>query len=247
MLVALAQDGDKATVRASRHPCPIVDSASSDDPSAIRTRGACKTAEGKVARRRLRQRLTLRLAARLGWRATGLELDPAAVRAAREDGLHVIQGSYRKLEEHRGRWDYIICSHVLEHVHHPLDLLELISSALTPSGIAIISCPNSRSYVRKRFGSSWRGLEAPRHLGIPSLEVLVDTITASGFSVTQIPPVGSTTIKQSREIPQSRRRIRVQAGQSVQQLEEATHPPPAHSHPDLTQLDCRKSPTGTAH
>jgi len=191
--------------------------------------------------------VTLRLAALLGWRATGLELDPAAVHAARADGLDVIQGSYRKLEEHPGRWDYIICSHVLEHVHHPLDLLELIDSALTSSGVAIISCPNSQSYVRKRFGSSWRGLEAPRHLAIPSLDVLVDRITSRGFSVTEIPPIGSTTIKGSREILQSRRRRHVQADQSLQQLQEATHPPTGHSNPDLIQLVCRKSPTGTAH
>ncbi len=189
---------------------------------------------------------TLRLAALLGWGATGLELDPTAAHAARQEGLHVIQGSYRKLKEHPGRWDYIICSHVLEHVHHPLDLLELIGTALTPRGVAIISCPNSRSYVRQRFGSSWRGLEAPRHLGIPSLEILVDTMTSSGFSVTQIPPVGSTTIKRSREILHNRRRRYVQTDQSLPQLEEATRSPPAHSHPDLLQLVCRRSPSGTA-
>ncbi len=189
---------------------------------------------------------TVKLAGLLGWGATGLELDPTAAHAARREGLHVIQGSYRKLEEHPGRWDCIICSHVLEHVHHPLDLLELIGTALSPGGVTMISCPNSRSYVRQRFGSSWRGLEAPRHLGIPSLEFLVDTMKSSGFCVTHIPPVGSTTIKRSREILESRRSRYAQTDQSLPPLEEVTHFPPAKFHPDLIQLVCRRSPRGTA-
>jgi len=128
----------------------------------------------------------LRLAKGLGWKAVGLEVDSAAVQAARARGLDVIEGSYSRLAEYQGEWDCIICSHVLEHVHEPIDMLAEVAMALRPGGILLLSSPNATSQVRTHFGNDWRGLEAPRHLTIPSLRQLKANLSNIGFSTRQV-------------------------------------------------------------
>lgn len=178
---------------------------------------------------------TLSLAAAMGFSTDGLEFDANAVRAAQARGLRVSVGGYLELEAHRGKFDYLICSHLVEHVHQPLTLLRLIKDALKGSGIAFISCPNAESYVRHGFGSSWRGLEAPRHLAIPSLQRLTELLRQLGFDVRQVDPAGTTTLKQSKGIARKRG------------LDPASAPPDApgsaasrSTHPDLIQLVCKK-------
>lgn len=127
----------------------------------------------------------LDVAQQLGWRAMGLELDPNAVRAARTRGLDVLEGSYARLAEFEGELDCVICSHVLEHVHDPQDMLRKLSGALKLGGTLLLSLPNASSLLRDHFGDDWRGLEAPRHLSIPSLDQLAANLHALGFAVRQ--------------------------------------------------------------
>lgn len=127
----------------------------------------------------------LRLATKLGWQSTGLEVDPAAVRAARGRGLNVLEGTYERLNEYKQSFDCIVCSHVLEHVHSPQDMLIKMKEALKPNGLLLLTLPNATSALRYHFGANWRGLEAPRHLAIPSMLQLKATLEAMGFSVKQ--------------------------------------------------------------
>lgn len=127
----------------------------------------------------------LQMARQLGWACVGLELDPAAVHTAREHGLQVEEAAYDRLAHYPEEFDCIICSHVLEHVHAPLDLLEKLHGALKPGGTLLLSAPNSQSKARKFFGVCWRGLEAPRHLSIPSAPFLRNYLIGMGFAVTQ--------------------------------------------------------------
>lgn len=183
---------------------------------------------------------TLKLGTLLGWRTTGLELDLAAVLAARREGLDILHGSYKLLGDFPESFDCVICSHVIEHVHDPQCLLRLMAGTLKVGGVAIISCPNADSHVRHRFGASWRGLEAPRHLAIPSLDFLTRMLKDLGFSVTTIEPIGSTTTKQSWKIHAERNRA------AAADAKVPLPAPPASSyvtaHPDLIQLVCRKLP-----
>jgi SAM-dependent methyltransferase len=128
----------------------------------------------------------LEIARGLGWRAMGLEVDAAAVQAARSRGLEVVQGSFSCLGEYLGEFDCIICSHVLEHVHEPSTLLLNLYNALKDGGVLLLSSPNAGSQVRRHFGNDWRGLEAPRHLSIPSLRQLETMLATIGFSVRQV-------------------------------------------------------------
>lgn len=123
----------------------------------------------------------LHLAAQLGWRTCGIELDAAAADAARVRGLDVRQGGYDELARLPELADCLICSHVLEHVHEPLALLRLLRAAIRPGGLLLLSTPNARSQVRRAYGRYWRGLEAPRHLAIADATWLRRYLESLGF------------------------------------------------------------------
>lgn len=129
---------------------------------------------------------TVALAKCLGWDATGIEIDLQACATARSSGLDIINGDYARLAEFPNQLDCIMCSHVLEHVHAPLDLLKKLQSALKPGGLLLLTLPNSLSKLRYYFGDNWRGLEAPRHLAIPSERYLIQWLVNAGFEVQSV-------------------------------------------------------------
>jgi 2-polyprenyl-3-methyl-5-hydroxy-6-metoxy-1,4-benzoquinol methylase len=149
----------------------------------------------------------LRLAEGLGWNAVGLEVDSAAVQFARSRGLDVVEGSYPRLLEYSEEFDCIICSHVLEHVHDPIVMISNLSKALKPNGVLLLSLPNASSQLRVHFGNDWRGLEAPRHLTIPSLRRLEAILSTAGFSVRQVLQQPIATAVESARIQRRGARI----------------------------------------
>lgn len=144
----------------------------------------------------------LSVAQQLGWKCFGLELDPAAVKAARQRGLDVEEGAYDRLEQYPERFDCIVCSHVLEHVHTPLDLLKKLNGALKPGGTLLLSAPNAMSHASDFFGPYWRGLEAPRHLAIPTAAFLRVYLGTMGWRVSQQASKTFPTIAESLQIKQ---------------------------------------------
>ena len=144
----------------------------------------------------------LAVAQQLGWDCFGLELDPAAVKAARQRGLDVEEGAYDRLVQYPERFDCIVCSHVLEHVHTPLDLLDKLGRALKPGGTLLLSAPNAMSRASDFFGPYWRGLEAPRHLAIPAALFLRESLDAMGWRVSQQTCRTFPTIAESLQIQQ---------------------------------------------
>jgi len=108
-----------------------------------------------------------------GWEVRGIEPDPAAAKVAQEQfGIPVIVGTLEDAELPGESFDAITLSHVIEHVHDPIALLSECRRVLKPEGRAVIVTPNIRSLGHQKFGSSWRGLEPPRHLLIFSLTAL---------------------------------------------------------------------------
>ena len=105
-------------------------------------------------------------------RKLGVELDASAAANASSRGLEILLGGYEKLSEVDEKFDIIICSHVLEHVYHPTDLLKTICDSMEIGGQAWVQWPNPQATGLTRFGKYWRGFEAPRHLCLPSLSAI---------------------------------------------------------------------------
>jgi 2-polyprenyl-3-methyl-5-hydroxy-6-metoxy-1,4-benzoquinol methylase len=110
------------------------------------------------------------VAKRFGWDVVGIELDSAAVESARGQGLDVRPGSYKSIVDLKKKFDLVVCSHVIEHVHHPRELLSLALSTLEDGGQLWLQWPNPKADGLKRYGIYWRGLEAPRHVCLPSYD-----------------------------------------------------------------------------
>ncbi len=182
----------------------------------------------------------LELASNLGWKAIGLELDGAAVKAARARGLQVREGGYALLADYAGQADCIVCSHVLEHVHRPLHLLHRLLSTLKHGAVLLLSTPNASSYLRHHYGANWRGLEAPRHLAIASSTWLQNWLEGQGLQCTQVQSFDLECAVESERIARRDDAASALDERSAKQLL-ARLPKPTLAHQDAMQLVCVKT------
>ncbi len=100
-----------------------------------------------------------------GFAATGLELNPEAVKVARRTfpRNEFAQSTLDELAEGR-EFDMIFCTEVVEHVSHPDSFLDSLSRALTPGGMLFLTTPDAGHFsVRQRL-PSWDNVKPPEHL-----------------------------------------------------------------------------------
>jgi SAM-dependent methyltransferase len=129
---------------------------------------------------------------RLGWSATGIEIDPRAVRAGRTAGLDIREGGLPDTRLPGEHFDAVTLSHVIEHVHDPLAALAEVGRLLKPGGQVSLATPNLDSTGSSVFKQRWRGLEAPRHLVLFNPAALEAAVRAAGFvDVRRLPAVPS--------------------------------------------------------
>lgn len=133
----------------------------------------------------------------MGFTTQGLEIDPQAVSAASAKGLSVRQGSVDLLEEYQSNFDYVVCSHVLEHVHDPRQLTLLLLNSVKPGGRVYLTWPNPQSFLLKIFGRHWRGLEAPRHLSLPAKQAFFNLLKENSVSNIEVYGSGFHTFGES--------------------------------------------------
>lgn len=124
------------------------------------------------------------LAQRHGWAAVGLEPDRKAVAFARSRGLDVHEGTLESFVPSTA-FDAITLSHVIEHVHDPVSVLNRARTFLKPGGRLWIETPNVDSHGFKVFREDWRGLECPRHLVLFSRAGLGNALHRAGFRAIQ--------------------------------------------------------------
>lgn len=117
----------------------------------------------------------------IGISVQGCEPDPLAVETCKTEGLDVIQGNAFANELDHSRFDVITLNHVIEHVEHPMLLLQRLNSLLAPHGMLWIALPNPNALGVRLFGSGWNGLHPPFHLLIPSQSVLRAWLRDAGF------------------------------------------------------------------
>jgi 2-polyprenyl-3-methyl-5-hydroxy-6-metoxy-1,4-benzoquinol methylase len=122
----------------------------------------------------------LRLYARNGFQVEGLELNETAAVVARNAGFNVhtcLMGEFNPVNG----YDVAVLSNVLEHSLDPQKMLRDAHRILAPCGQVWISCPNSRSWLRKVFGHSWLNWHVPFHIVHFSPKVLRQLLTGTGF------------------------------------------------------------------
>lgn len=125
-----------------------------------------------------------------GWDVTGLDASVGAVQQIRDEfGLTALAGSLPHPELSRGSYDMVTMWHSLEHVHEPLEILREAHDLLVPGGRLLIAVPNIASWPYHWFGSSWFGLDLPRHLTHFTPTTLQAMIERAGFQVREVRPI----------------------------------------------------------
>ena len=121
---------------------------------------------------------------RLGYDVTGVDFDAHSIALSCASGLRVFAPDELPGEEWHGRFDAITLGHVIEHVHDPVSLLADVRDWLAEGGMVFIEAPNAQATGLDLFGKYWRGLEAPRHLAIPTIAGLEAALGAAGLQIT---------------------------------------------------------------
>lgn len=121
-------------------------------------------------------------ASHAGWEVVGVDLDSKTVAAAQYLGLDARLGGVESLEPSIEPFDVITLAHVIEHVHHPVEVMKVCYRLLRPNGFLWIETPNIASIGHRLFGESWRGLEPPRHLVLFNSNSIGNILRAAGFT-----------------------------------------------------------------
>jgi len=90
-------------------------------------------------------------------------------------------------------YDVITLWHVLEHLTSPWETLVALSKKVLPGGILVIAAPNPAAFQFKIFGKYWAHVDAPRHLQLIPMQVLVKYMEPLGM----YPVTATTTDKAS--------------------------------------------------
>ena len=118
--------------------------------------------------------------ARNGYKVEGLEPNDTAAGAARNLGFEVHSCLLEEFQP-AAPYDVAILSNVLEHSLDPREMLEEINRILHTGGEVWISCPNSKSWLRRVFGRFWINWHLPFHISHFSTETLQRLLVETGF------------------------------------------------------------------
>lgn len=136
-----------------------------------------------------------------GWTVCGLELaaDVARrVQARTQIPIHIGTLPHRDFAPQS--FDVVTMWHVLEHVPNPRQVLKSAAELLSPGGLLVVEVPNIESWSFARFGSSWCGLEIPRHFQHFCPQTLTRMLPAESFRNIEVLQIGARSlIKQSAE------------------------------------------------
>jgi SAM-dependent methyltransferase len=104
----------------------------------------------------------LRAAARRGWRAIGIEPDPAMARRAGEGGVAVRVGTFPEALQAGDKFEVVAFNDVFEHLPDVHAALRAAAQALVPGGLLIVNLPDARGpFHRAARALSWLGLHGP--------------------------------------------------------------------------------------
>ena len=102
--------------------------------------------------------------AAVGWRGSGIELDPEAAAKARTVTTDVTVGDPAEVTLPAASFDLVTAFHVVEHLPDPAGALRNMLGWLAPGGLLVVEVPNVGGWGGALFGRHWSGLDFPRHL-----------------------------------------------------------------------------------
>lgn len=118
------------------------------------------------------------------YRATGIEVSPAAVAWGREHfQVDLRVGSVYDLPHEAGDFDAVTFWDVIEHLEQPATAVDEIRRRLKPGGLFFLSTPDAGSLVARAMGSRWHYLDPIQHINLFSRANLTRLLREHGFNI----------------------------------------------------------------
>ena len=78
-------------------------------------------------------------------------------------------------------YDVVAMWQVIEHLADPWSLLDILPKHVSSGGILVIAAPNPEAWQFLLFGGRWTHVDAPRHLQLIPIRVLVERLERQGL------------------------------------------------------------------
>jgi SAM-dependent methyltransferase len=95
----------------------------------------------------------------------------------------ICSGAPESALEGEGPYDVVTLWHAIEHLPDPFGMLAAASRNLKPGGVVVVAAPNPDSLQFRLLGRWWTHVDAPRHLFLVPLSVLVASARDNGLQV----------------------------------------------------------------
>ena len=92
----------------------------------------------------------------------------------------------KEIHDLDGRFDLIMMHHALEHMFQPLKALQKAYSLLNKNKYLLVRIPVMGNYGWQHYKTYWCGLDAPRHIFIPSEKGMRMMATTAGFEIEKV-------------------------------------------------------------
>ena len=93
----------------------------------------------------------------LSFNTIGIELCKESVNYGKKEyGVNLINGRIEDFDFKKESFDFIHCSHLIEHLNNPVGFLLNIVFLLKKKGYALLTTPNSSGLFAKYYNESWR-------------------------------------------------------------------------------------------
>jgi 2-polyprenyl-3-methyl-5-hydroxy-6-metoxy-1,4-benzoquinol methylase len=118
-----------------------------------------------------------------GWQVEGVEPCERPAAAARARGFAVDSQPIEELSRPDSSFDLVVGWMVLEHLHHPVTVLQKLRSWTRPGGWLVISTPDLSGLDFRLFGTCSYSLDLPRHLHHFTSRTLHRILRKGGWTV----------------------------------------------------------------
>ncbi len=125
-------------------------------------------------------------AARRGWRASGIDLNPSAIEFGRQRGLDLRHAALEDDRRAAESLDAVSLFDVLEHLLHPQAMLDAAIRLLRPGGILFLYVPNYDSASRLLLGADAHFIWPTHHLNYYTPSTLSELMRRSGLEVARV-------------------------------------------------------------
>lgn len=122
----------------------------------------------------------------MGAEGYGIEPDQNIRPIVEALGLKVHIGLFDEVPYPDNFFDYITMSQVLEHIHHPIELLASFQRILKDDGEIILGVPNVDARLRSKYGRRWLNWHVPYHINHFSRKSLELLAEKSGYRLETI-------------------------------------------------------------